>query len=45
MTSDGSRFLATTKDEALLTLLCDGDPIGPSIVVRSGGKGNLAALG
>lgn len=45
MTSDGSRFLATTKDEALLALLRDGDPIGASIVVRSGEKGNRAALG
>jgi acetyl-CoA C-acetyltransferase len=44
MDSDGSRFLATTKDEALLALLCDGDSLGASIVVRCGDKGNRAAL-
>jgi acetyl-CoA C-acetyltransferase len=44
MASDGSRFLATTKDEALLGLMCDGDPLGASIVVRSAELGNRAAL-
>ncbi|MDV3128918.1 acetyl-CoA acetyltransferase [Mycobacterium sp. 21AC1] len=42
--ADGSRFLATTDDEALLALLSDGDPLGASIVVRSTDKGNRASL-
>lgn len=42
--SDGSRFLATTTDEALLGLLTDGEPLGASIVVTSGEKRNTATL-
>lgn len=42
--SDGSRFLATTTDEALLELLCDGEPLGASIVVTSSEKRNTATL-
>ncbi|MGV0773818.1 acetyl-CoA acetyltransferase [Mycobacterium syngnathidarum] len=42
--SDGSRFLATTTDEALLELLTDGEPLGASIVVQSGEKRNTATL-
>ncbi|WP_454791859.1 acetyl-CoA acetyltransferase [Mycolicibacterium lutetiense] len=42
--SDGSRFLATTTDEALVALLTDGEPLGASIVVQSGEKRNAATL-
>ncbi|MGV0809267.1 acetyl-CoA acetyltransferase [Mycolicibacterium setense] len=42
--SDGSRFLATTTDEALVDLLSDGEPLGASIVVKSGEKRNTATL-
>lgn len=42
--SDGSRFLATTTDGALLGLLTDGEPLGASIVVTSGEKRNTATL-
>lgn len=42
--SDGSRFFATTTDEALLELLTDGEPLGASIVVQSGEKRNTATL-
>jgi acetyl-CoA C-acetyltransferase len=42
--ADGSRFLATTTDKDLLTLMSDGDPLGAAIVVRSTEHGNRAAL-
>ncbi|GFG55737.1 acetyl-CoA acetyltransferase [Mycolicibacterium agri] len=42
--ADGSRFLATTKDEDLVGLMSDGDPIGARIVVKSTEKGNRARL-
>ncbi|MGV0812068.1 acetyl-CoA acetyltransferase [Mycolicibacterium boenickei] len=42
--SDGSRFLATTRDEALVELLSNGEPLGASIVVQSGEKRNTATL-
>ncbi|WKG02432.1 acetyl-CoA acetyltransferase [Mycolicibacterium sp. HK-90] len=42
--SDGSRFLATTTDEALVELLSEGEPLGTSIVVTSGEKRNTATL-
>ncbi|WP_441958071.1 acetyl-CoA acetyltransferase [Mycolicibacterium houstonense] len=42
--SDGSRFLATTTDEALVELLSDGEPLGASIIVTSGEKRNTATL-
>lgn len=42
--SDGSRFLAMTKDEDLVGLLSDGDPLGAAIVVCSGDKGNRVSL-
>ncbi|MUL85740.1 MULTISPECIES: acetyl-CoA acetyltransferase [unclassified Mycolicibacterium] len=42
--SDGSRFLATTTDEALVELLSDGEPLGASIIVQSGEKRNTATL-
>ncbi|MFV8173305.1 acetyl-CoA acetyltransferase [Mycolicibacterium peregrinum] len=40
--SDGSRFLATTTDEALVQLLSEGEPLGASIIVESGEKRNTA---
>lgn len=40
--SDGSRFLATTTDEALVQLLSEGEPLGASILVESGEKRNTA---
>lgn len=42
--ADGSRFLATTTDEALVALLSDGEPLGAKISVRSSEKGNRATL-
>ncbi|OKH77684.1 acetyl-CoA acetyltransferase [Mycobacterium sp. SWH-M3] len=42
--SDGSRFLATTTDEALVALMSDGDPLGAAIAVSSGEQGNRATL-
>ena len=41
---DGSRFLATTTDEALLRLLTDGEPLGAAITVTSGEKRNTASF-
>ncbi|MCV7205364.1 acetyl-CoA acetyltransferase [Mycolicibacterium peregrinum] len=40
--SDGSRFLATTTDDALVQLLSEGEPLGASIIVESGEKRNTA---
>ncbi|MGV9800737.1 acetyl-CoA acetyltransferase [Mycobacterium sp. NPDC003449] len=40
--ADGSRFLATTTDEALVALMSDGDPLGAAIAVRSTEQGNQA---
>ena len=42
--SDNSRFLATTEDDDLVALMCDGDPLGARIVVRSFEHGNRACL-
>jgi acetyl-CoA C-acetyltransferase len=42
--ADGSRFLATTTDEALVELLSDGEPLGASIIVQSGENRNTATL-
>jgi acetyl-CoA C-acetyltransferase len=42
--SDNSRFLATSEDEDLVTLLSDGDPLGAAISVRSTEHGNRASL-
>ncbi|MGV0837362.1 acetyl-CoA acetyltransferase [Mycolicibacterium thermoresistibile] len=41
--ADGSRFLATTTDDALVALLCDGEPLGAAITVRATDKGNRAS--
>jgi acetyl-CoA C-acetyltransferase len=43
--ADGSRFLATTDDAALVALLSDGEPLGARISVRSTEQGNRATLG
>ncbi|SCX09450.1 acetyl-CoA acetyltransferase [Mycolicibacterium fluoranthenivorans] len=42
--ADGSRFLATTTDEALVALLSEGEPLGARISVRPTEKGNRATL-
>ncbi|MET0705122.1 MAG: acetyl-CoA acetyltransferase, partial [Mycobacterium sp.] len=43
--SDGSRFMALTTDEALLTVLTDGDPLGAAITVAAAEGGiNRATL-
>ncbi|MDX1870756.1 acetyl-CoA acetyltransferase [Mycolicibacterium sp. 120266] len=41
---DGSRFLATTDDAALVALLSDGEPLGAAIAVRATEQGNRATL-
>jgi acetyl-CoA C-acetyltransferase len=41
---DGSRFMATTEDEDLVTLMSDGDPLGAEIKVTSTEHGNRATL-
>ncbi|MBI2702772.1 acetyl-CoA acetyltransferase [Mycobacterium gordonae] len=45
LTTDDSRFLATTEDDALLTLLIDGDPLGQPVQVRSFDYGNRCTAG
>jgi acetyl-CoA C-acetyltransferase len=43
--ADGSRFMALTEDDDLVTLMSDGDPLGAAIAVTSGEDGvNRAAL-
>jgi acetyl-CoA C-acetyltransferase len=43
--ADGSRFMALTEDDDLVALMCDGDPLGAAITVKSGEDGvNRAAL-
>jgi acetyl-CoA C-acetyltransferase len=43
--ADGSRFMALTEADDLVALMCDGDPLGASITVKSDGDGvNRAAL-
>ena len=42
---DGSRFLSTTEDDDLITLLIDGDPLGSAVRVRSFEYGNRCTLG
>lgn len=44
LAADNSRFLAMTTDDDLVTLLCDGEPLGAPIMVRATDKGNRAAL-
>lgn len=40
--SDGSRFLAVSTDEDLVTLMCTGDPLGARIRVETGDGVNRA---
>jgi acetyl-CoA C-acetyltransferase len=40
--ADGSRFLATTTDDALMAVLRDGEPLGARIVVTATDEGNRA---
>lgn len=40
LAADDSRFLATTEDDALVSLLVDGDPLGQRVQVRSFDDGN-----
>jgi len=42
--ADGSRFLATTEDDDLVALLCDGEPLGTAITVRALDYGNRCSL-
>jgi acetyl-CoA C-acetyltransferase len=43
--SDGSRFMALSEDEDLVALMCDGDPLGARIAVKSTDDGvNRASL-
>ncbi|MBX7434124.1 acetyl-CoA acetyltransferase [Mycobacterium sp. Y57] len=42
--ADGSRFMATTEDPALVSLMSDADPLGAAITVRSTESGNRAVL-
>jgi acetyl-CoA C-acetyltransferase len=43
--ADDSRFMALTEDEDLVALLCDGDPLGAHVAVKSTENGtNLATL-
>ncbi|HYB82882.1 MAG TPA: acetyl-CoA acetyltransferase, partial [Mycobacterium sp.] len=43
--ADGTRFLSTTEDDDLITLLIDGDPLGSAVRVRSFEYGNRCTLG
>lgn len=38
--TDGSRFLATTEDDDLISLLTDGEPLGSAVQVKSFDYGN-----
>ena len=42
--SDNSRFIATSEDEDLVTLLAEGEPLGVKVVVRALEHGNRVAL-
>lgn len=42
--ADGSRFMALSTDERLLTLMTDGDPLGAKITVTATGDVNRAEL-
>jgi acetyl-CoA C-acetyltransferase len=43
--ADGSRFMALTEDDDLMALMCDGDPLGARIAVKSTENGtNVAKL-
>jgi acetyl-CoA C-acetyltransferase len=42
--ADGSRFMATTEDAELVSLMSDGDPLGAKIAVTTSENGNRAVL-
>lgn len=42
--ADGSRFMATTEDTELVSLMSEGDPLGAKIVVKPTRDGNRALL-
>ncbi len=42
--ADGSRFMATTEDRDLVSLMSEGDPLGAKIVVQATDNGNRAIL-
>jgi acetyl-CoA C-acetyltransferase len=42
--ADDSRFMATTEDDDLVTLMSGGDPLGAAISVWSTEHGNRATL-
>ncbi|MGB3354975.1 MAG: acetyl-CoA acetyltransferase [Mycobacterium sp.] len=42
--ADGSRFMATTEDPELVSLMSDGDPLGAKVVANSTDNGNRAVL-
>jgi acetyl-CoA C-acetyltransferase len=42
--SDDSRFMATTEDPDLVSLMSDGDPLGAKVAVKSTENGNRAVL-
>ncbi len=45
LAADNTRFMATTDDDDLVALMCDGDPLGAEICVWSTDNGNRASLG
>jgi acetyl-CoA C-acetyltransferase len=45
LAADNARFMATTDDDDLVALMCDGDPLGAEILVWSTDNGNRASLG
>jgi acetyl-CoA C-acetyltransferase len=44
LAADNTRFMATTDDDDLVALMCDGDPLGAEIWVWSTENGNRASL-
>jgi acetyl-CoA C-acetyltransferase len=42
--ADGSRFMATSEDSDLVTLMSDGDPLGAKVAVTHTDNGNRAVL-
>jgi acetyl-CoA C-acetyltransferase len=42
--ADGSRFMATSEDADLVSLMSDGDPLGAKVAVTSTENGNRAVL-
>ncbi len=44
LTADDTRFLATTEDDELVSLLIDGDPLGQPVRVRPFDYGNRCTL-